>query len=67
MPEPARDRELGEGRRLVTGRNELARQAHLRSGAGPIGGTEKQKIRRRRKRDHVEERNAARGVGTDEE
>ena len=61
MSERAAGYREGGARRLVTGRNELAREAHLRSGAGPLGGSRKQKVRRKRKQDHAEERNAERG------
>jgi hypothetical protein len=66
MSERAAGYRDGSTQRRVTGRNELARQAHLRSGAGPLGGSQKQKIRRKRKQDHVEERNAERRMGDEE-
>lgn len=67
MSERAAGYQGGGTRRLVTGRNELARQAHLRSGAGPLGGTRKQKVRRKRKEDHQEERKATRGERSNDE
>ena len=43
-------------RKKLPGRSTLARIAHLRSGAGAMGGTRKVKARRRRREAHHEER-----------
>lgn len=42
------------------GRSELARVAHLRGGAGPMGGNKKQQARRKRREDRLEEQRAER-------
>jgi hypothetical protein len=46
--------------RKLKGRSHLARAAHLRSGAGAMGGSRKQQIRRKRRDDRDQERRVAR-------
>jgi len=45
------------------GRSELARVAHLRGGAGPMGGNKKQQSRRKRREDRQEEQRILRESG----
>jgi hypothetical protein len=47
-------------RRLKIGRNNLARVAHFRVGAGAMGGDRKIQAHRRRRQDRIEERTARR-------
>lgn len=47
-------------KKKLAGRSQLARAAHLRTGAGAMGGNRKQQIRRRRRRDREEESRARR-------
>lgn len=53
-------------KKKIAGRSQLARVAHLRSGAGAMGGNRKQQVRRRRRDDHQQEARAARGEKPDE-
>ena len=46
-------------KRKIRGRNQLARLAHFRTGAGQHGGAKKEQARRRRRRDRLAERSAA--------
>jgi hypothetical protein len=50
----------GKSRGKLAGRSHLARAAHFRTGAGPMGGTRREQTRRRRRLDRQEEQRAQR-------
>jgi hypothetical protein len=53
-------------RKKPTGRSHMARLAHLRGGAGPMGGTRRQQAKRRRRRNKLEEQQAQRDESQEE-
>lgn len=53
-------------RKKIAGRSQLARAAHLRGGAGAMGGTRQQQARRRRRDARLEEQRTAREDGKSE-
>ncbi|MBM3457630.1 MAG: hypothetical protein FJX77_03730 [Armatimonadetes bacterium] len=49
-------------RRRLKLRSRLARVAHFRTGAGPMGGDRRQQARRRRREDRLEEQQTVRKI-----